>query len=49
MTFEAVNTPLTTSLQPEIVMRGLDPRIHALACSIGRKTWMPATSAGMTI
>ena len=30
---------------PSDVMAGLVPAIHVLLC---RKTWMPATSAGMT-
>jgi hypothetical protein len=29
-------------------MAGLDPAIHDLAAFTKRKTWMPATSAGMT-
>jgi hypothetical protein len=28
-------------------MRGLVPRIHALR--VAQQTWMPATSAGMTV
>src|SRR5262245_46601498 len=35
--------------RPLHVMAGLVPAIHAFACSNnGSKTWMPATSAGMT-
>jgi hypothetical protein len=30
------------------VMAGLDPAIHDLAAFTKDKTWMPATSAGMT-
>jgi hypothetical protein len=30
------------------VMAGLVPAIHALLADAARKTWMPATSAGMT-
>jgi hypothetical protein len=30
------------------VMAGLDPAIHDLAAFTKGKTWMPATSAGMT-
>jgi hypothetical protein len=31
----------------ELVMAGLVPAIHVFAA--GSKTWMPATSAGMTV
>jgi hypothetical protein len=30
------------------VMAGLVPAIHVLLAAYRRKTWMPATSAGMT-
>jgi hypothetical protein len=30
-------------------MAGLVPAIHVFPCSHAAKTWMPATSAGMTI
>jgi len=35
-------------LDKHSVMAGLVPAIHALDCKLG-KTWMPATSAGMTM
>jgi hypothetical protein len=33
---------------PYYVMAGLVPAIHVLFVLRGAKTWMPATSAGMT-
>jgi hypothetical protein len=34
---------------PRVVVAGLVPAIHAFLCrNIERKTWVPATSAGMT-
>jgi hypothetical protein len=30
------------------VMAGLGPAIHVFLLPVGPKTWMPATSAGMT-
>jgi hypothetical protein len=36
-------------MTPRFVMAGLVPAIHVFVCYIGSKTWMPATSAGMTI
>jgi hypothetical protein len=32
----------------EFVMAGLVPAIHVLFDAANQKTWMPATSAGMT-
>jgi hypothetical protein len=33
-----------------VLMAGLDPAIHVLLVDgLKRKTWMPATSAGMTM
>jgi hypothetical protein len=29
-------------------MAGLDPAIHVFGSTLAAKTWMPATSAGMT-
>jgi hypothetical protein len=37
---------MTLGIEKEAVMAGLVPAIHAFLS--GLKTWMPATSAGMT-
>ncbi len=34
---------------PPIVMAGLVPAIHVFLRGLATKTWMPATSAGMTM
>ncbi len=36
-------------MDPVLVMAGLVPSIHVFSFDAAFKTWMPATSAGMTI
>ncbi len=40
--------PTPVGYQPYAVMAGLDPAIHVFGLFEQSKTWMPATSAGMT-
>ena len=35
--------------RPQLVMAGLVPAIHEFFVRPGQRTWMPATSAGMTM
>jgi hypothetical protein len=40
--------PTAANENVQSVMAGLVPAIHVFLCVTALKTWMPATSAGMT-